>query len=241
MQLEEHTLSDPTATQRNDCSPIRVTVHVAHPLVSAGLHAVLREHPDIRVLSPRNGNWGPGASSGDIIVAETTDSICRHVPPLRRNATKTGLDRRIVAVGNCDTGISIITALCGGVRGFVSARHVVTELPAAIRAVARGHAYLSSSMATTLLNWLSSQLPAGLARFYRAADLLSSREREVLLLLGNGHSNAEIARKLVISETTVRSHLCHILTKLDLRTRTEAVLFSYQFRLSTSEAIERSA
>lgn len=241
MQMEEYTLPDPTIKGRKDCSPIRVNVHVAHPLVSAGLHAVLSEHPDICVLSSRSGLRGPGTDSDDIIVAETTDSICRLVPSRRRNATVAGPGRRIVAVGNCDTGISIVTALCGGVRGFVSVRHVATELPEAIRAVARGHAYLSSSMATTLLNWLCAQLPADLARFYRAADLLSSREREVLLLLGYGNSNAEIATKLVISETTVRSHLCHILTKLDLRTRTEAVLFSYQFRLSTSEAIERSA
>jgi DNA-binding NarL/FixJ family response regulator len=238
MPVKEWTIADERIAGGKDRSRIRVNVCVSHPLVSAGLYAVLAKHPDIDVLSSGSGHSRPGADSGNIIVAETTDSIC-HVVPSRRGAAGMGRpSRRIIAVGNCNTGSSITTAFCSGVRGFVGVRAVETELPEAIRAVARGHAYLSSDMASTLLNWLSAQMPADLARFYHSAELLSSREREVLLLLGNGHSNAEIATKLVISETTVRSHLCHILTKLGLQSRAETVLFGYQFRLSMSGVIE---
>jgi DNA-binding NarL/FixJ family response regulator len=217
-----------------DLSQIRVNVYVSHPLVKAGLHAVLDHHPDIDVLSAGSEHSRLGAGSDSIIVAEETDSICRAAPSRRGAEVMVRPSGRIVAVGNCDTGSSIVAAFCSGVRGFVSAHAVETELPEAIRAVARGQAYLSSTMASTLLNWLSAQMPADLARFYQAASLLSSREREVLWLLGNGHSNAQIATKLVVSETTVRSHLSHILTKLGLQNRTEAVLFGYQFRLSMS-------
>lgn len=238
---DTQTAAHGSTDQSSHASPIRVDVRVAHPLVSAGLHAVLRDHSDIQVLEPNGGRRGdmPAAPDGhDVIVAETTDAACRPALGGRARSAANGPHRtaRVVAVGDCDEEMGILTALCSGVRGFVGSRSVATELPAAVRAVARGEAYMSSDMAGTLLNWFSGQLSTDLARFCRAAELLSVREREVLALLGSGYSNSDIAGILVISETTVRSHLYHILTKLDLPTRTQAVLFGYQFRLSAAIA-----
>jgi DNA-binding NarL/FixJ family response regulator len=103
------------------------------------------------------------------------------------------------------------------------------DLLAAIRAVHSGDAVVAPSTTRRLLDRFTPMLPgAGGERRHAEIDRLTEREREVLLLVAQGMSNGEIARKLVLSEATVKTHVGRILTKLDLRDRVQAVVLAYE-------------
>ncbi|GIH27844.1 DNA-binding response regulator [Acrocarpospora phusangensis] len=138
----------------------------------------------------------------------------------------------IVAIGDTMGVQFVLMAIRSGIRAFVSDRSVDQELGQAVQNVAAGESFLSPSLAGPLLDWVATQITTDPARILEATKVLTKREQEVLALLGMCHTNAEIAEHLVISEATVRSHAYNILSKLGLRSRSEAVLLGYQFRLS---------
>lgn len=118
-----------------------------------------------------------------------------------------------------------------GIRGFVASQSAPADVTRAVCSVACNEAYLSPLLARYLLDWLADRLGQSTAPADVPTAKLSEREVEVLSLLGMGASNADISRRLRIRETTVRSHVYHILTKLNLRSRTEAVLYGFQHGL----------
>jgi DNA-binding NarL/FixJ family response regulator len=105
------------------------------------------------------------------------------------------------------------------------------EVVAAVRAVAAGDAVLSASVTRQLLDQVGRRLPAAVSTDSSVLDTLTDREREVLRMLASGLSNAEIATALVLSEATVKSHVSHLLGKLGLRDRVQAVIYAYETRL----------
>lgn len=123
---------------------------------------------------------------------------------------------------------SILSAINYGVKAVLTPEAVDAELVAAVRAVAAGQAFLSVAYTRQVFDWLSVRLPERISDASRRAGLLSAREWEVLSMLGQGHSNSATARLLGISTATVRSHISHISSKLDLGTRDEIALFGYQ-------------
>lgn len=131
---------------------------------------------------------------------------------------------------------SLLNAIKQGVRGIVTESTAEEDLAHAVRATAMGVGFISGTAARHLLDWLANRMPEHTDGRRKAMDRLSHREREVLRLLGAAQSNADIARTLRISEATVRSHVYHILTKLDLESRTQAVLFGHQYTLASAEA-----
>jgi DNA-binding NarL/FixJ family response regulator len=100
-----------------------------------------------------------------------------------------------------------------------------------VRAVAAGDAVLSTAVTRQLLNQVARRLPAPISRRPAEPDPLTEREHEVLRMLANGLSNAEIAAALVLSEATVKSHVSRLLGKLGLRDRVQAVIYAYETRL----------
>jgi DNA-binding NarL/FixJ family response regulator len=90
---------------------------------------------------------------------------------------------------------------------------------------------LSTAVTRQLLDQVARRLPAAVSRRPDELDLLTEREHEVLRMLANGLSNAEIAAALVVSEATVKSHVSHLLGKLGLRDRVQAVIYAYETRL----------
>ncbi|CCK26725.1 hypothetical protein BN159_2346 [Streptomyces davaonensis JCM 4913] len=123
----------------------------------------------------------------------------------------------------------LLSALKGGVRGLLPGNCDPRTLPAAIRDIAGGAMVLKSPNAVQLIGRLLNRSPevsasAGSGQL----ALLTTRERDVLSLVANGHSNLVIAKMLSLSEATVKSHLYHLCQKLGLRDRTQAVILAYE-------------
>jgi DNA-binding NarL/FixJ family response regulator len=126
----------------------------------------------------------------------------------------------------------VARALGGGAAGFLLKASDPRELITAVHAVADGAAFLSPAVARRVI---ASYRDAGLGRTTRArrrVEALTERERDVLALLGAGHSNAEIARELHVVEGTVKAHVSSILIKLDARNRVQAAIHAYQAGLA---------
>ncbi len=120
----------------------------------------------------------------------------------------------------------VYEALRAGASGFLLKRTPAADLVAGIRVVAGGDALLAPSVTRRLIDQFA-QRPAATRTNARALDEITAREREVLALVAHGHSNAEIADLLVLSEGTVKTHIKRIFMKLDLRDRTQAVIYAY--------------
>jgi RNA polymerase sigma factor (sigma-70 family) len=120
----------------------------------------------------------------------------------------------------------IFGGLSAGASGFLLKRTRPEDLIAAIRTVAAGDALLSPSVTRRVVDRIA-RAPVRRA----AVDELTPREREVLVLIARGLTNGEIARDLVVEESTVKTHVKRILQKLDLRDRVQAVILAYESRL----------
>jgi DNA-binding NarL/FixJ family response regulator len=121
--------------------------------------------------------------------------------------------------------------LRAGASGFILKGVTAEDLQRAVRIVAEGGAWLDPAVTGRVLKVYRSTAP-GPARD-SALDTLSSREREVLALIGQGKTNAEIAAELVVGEGTIKTHINHLFTKLHLRDRAAAVVFAFDHDLVT--------
>ncbi|HET9871605.1 MAG TPA: response regulator transcription factor [Propionibacteriaceae bacterium] len=207
---------------------IRVLVADDQAMVRAGFRMLLTGEDDIEVVAEaRNG-------------IEAVDEAARFDPTVvLMDIRMPGLDglqatRRILAA-NRSTRILILTTfdldeyiyegLRAGASGFVLKDDPPEQLIAAIRTVAAGDALLSPAVTRRVINQftrMSRPEPS------KALDELTPREREILRLIANGLSNAEIGRQLYIGDTTVKTHVTHILQKLNLRDRVQAVVLAHQ-------------
>ncbi|MFS8480022.1 MAG: response regulator transcription factor [Micromonosporaceae bacterium] len=122
----------------------------------------------------------------------------------------------------------IVGGLRAGASGFLAKDVPAEDLVTAIRTVARGEAVVAPRILRRLLDRFASALPDPNAAPPRSLDVLTDREREVLVQVAKGLSNAEIAAVLSVSETTIKTHVGHVLTKLGLRDRVQAVVLAYE-------------
>ncbi len=213
---------------------IRVVVADDQSMVRAGFRMLLGGEEDIEVVAE--------ASNG----LEAVDKAARFSPTVVlmdiRMPELDGLEatRRILAAGDGPRILILTTfdldeyvygALAAGASGFVLKDDPPERLLAAIRTVAAGDARLSPAITKRVIERF-----AGLARPAppKEYDELTAREQEVFRLIAAGRSNGEIAQELYISETTVKTHVTHILQKLGLRDRVQAVVLAYQTGLADS-------
>ena len=122
----------------------------------------------------------------------------------------------------------VFDALRAGASGFMLKDAAPEEILAAVRIVANGEALLAPAVTRTVIEEFARQRPAAAPAPPQAVSELTPREREVLNLLIGGYSNTEICNQLVISEATTKTHVAHILHKLDLRDRIQAVIYAYE-------------
>jgi DNA-binding NarL/FixJ family response regulator len=133
---------------------------------------------------------------------------------------------KIIILTTFDLDDYVYEALRAGASGFLLKDTPPEDLAEAIRVVARGDALLSPSITRKLLEEFSKTPSAPVPQ--QSIEALTEREGEVLRALARGLSNAEIAEALFVSETTVKTHVSHILTKLELRDRVQAVVVAYE-------------
>lgn len=233
--------------------PLRVLVADPAPLQRAGLRALLTGPADGR-QRPRTGPPGdqqrPGAGvAGTVVAGEAGDGVeaielSRRLLPdvliteldlpradglaVTRTITRAGLPVRVLVLTTRDSDDDILAAVGAGATGYLCKDTPRDELVAAVRAVAAGGAVIAPPLLARVLGRVAAavHVPAdnGAARL----NALTSREREVLGHVARGLTNAEIADLLQVSETTVKTHVGHVLTKLRLRDRTKAVVLAYE-------------
>jgi DNA-binding NarL/FixJ family response regulator len=207
---------------------IRVLVADDQSMVRAGFRMLLSGEQDIEVVAE--------ASNG----LEAVDKAARYQPTVVlmdiRMPELDGLQatRRILADDDAarililttfDLDEYVYEALRAGASGFVLKDDPPEQLLAAVRTVAGGDALLSPSITKRVIKQFT-RIPRPTPR--RQLDHLTERELDVFRLIARGLSNAEIAQELYISDTTVKTHITHILQKLDLRDRVQAVVLAYE-------------
>ena len=135
---------------------------------------------------------------------------------------------KVLILTTFDLDEYVVGALRAGASGFLAKDVPAEDLVTAIRTVAAGDAVVAPRILKRLLDRFAEALPDPSATPPKALDALTEREREVLVQVARGLSNAEIARALTVSETTIKTHVGHVLTKLGLRDRVQAVVLAYE-------------
>ncbi len=203
---------------------IRVLLVDDQPLLRTGFRMILEAETDITVV----GEAADGLQALDSVRALQPDVVLMDVRMPRMDgveATRRIVDgdparnARVLVLTTFDLDEYIVEALRAGASGFLLKDVPADDLVAAIRVVARGDAVVSPSVTRRLLDRFASRLPAPDAPTPAILQRLTEREVDVLRLVARGLSNAEIAGTLFVSETTVKTHVGHVLTKLGLRDR----------------------
>jgi DNA-binding NarL/FixJ family response regulator len=140
---------------------------------------------------------------------------------------------RVIALTTYDDEHSVMEAVRAGARGYLTKDAGAEEIRQALEAVVRGEAAIDPAVQHHLLDALATGAPATAGTL---PDGLTPREAEVLSLIAEGLSNAEIAARLVVSEATVKSHINHLFTKIGARDRAQAVTYAYRHDLAPRPA-----
>jgi DNA-binding NarL/FixJ family response regulator len=207
---------------------IRVLLVDDQPLVRAGLRTLLDEEADIEVVGDAaNGEEGiaaVAALSPDVVLMDIRMPVLDGLEATRR-VTAAGCPARIVILTTFDLDEYVFQALRAGASGFLLKDATSDDIVRAVRVAAAGDALLAPSVTRRLIERFSGHAPNADAPHLRQ---LTEREREVLLLIARGLSNSEIAVRLFLGETTVKTHVAHLLDKLELRDRVQAVVLAYE-------------
>ncbi len=209
---------------------IRVLLADDQALVRSGFRMILESEPDITVV----GEAGTGGEAIGLARSERPDVILMDI----RMPEMDGLDAtrrvseltdppKVLILTTFDLDDYVYEALRAGASGFLLKDVAPEDLVAAIHVVAAGDAMLAPSVTRRLVEEFAKRPDSPSSPAPELADL-TEREAEVLGHIARGLSNQEIADALFVSETTVKTHVSHILTKLRLRDRVQAVVFAYE-------------
>ena len=209
-------------------APIRVLIADDQALMRTGFRMILDAQDDIEVV----GEAIDGADAirrfeklaPDVVVMDVRMPTMDGIEATRRLAA---LERpaRVLILTTFDLDDYVYEALRAGASGFLLKDRPPEELVAAVRVIAAGEALLAPSVTRRLIEEFARRAPTPTRT---ELDELTPREREVLVLMARGLSNAEIARALFVAETTVKTHVGRVLHKLRLRDRAQAVVLAYE-------------
>jgi DNA-binding NarL/FixJ family response regulator len=214
----------------------RVLLVDDQPLLRLGFRMVIDAHEDLTVV----GEAGDGEEAVRLSEQLTPDVVLMDVRmpgtdgiEATRRIAQADDGPRVVILTTFDLDAYAFNALRAGASGFLLKDVPPSDLLSAIRAVASGDAVIAPSVTRRLLDAYADRLPDDDEDAARPAPdhrltCLTDREHEVLLEVAAGRSNAEIAKRLVVTEATVKTHVGRVLTKLELRDRVQAVIFAYE-------------
>jgi DNA-binding NarL/FixJ family response regulator len=206
--------------------PIRVLIADDHPLFRDGLRTLLESVPDMQVIGE--------AATGDEVLAQAItlqpDVILMDIKmpgtngiEATRRLQQTSPHIRILMLTMFEDDESVFAAMRAGARGYLLKGAVQEKTLHAIRAVSSGEAVFGPTIATRLMHYFGSMQSAGTSGLAQFFPELTAREYEILALIAERRSNADIAAQLVLSPKTVRNHVSNILSKLQVADRAEAM------------------
>lgn len=218
----------PLSSSRPSRARVRVLIVDDHAVLRQALRMLLESHDEIDVV----GDVANGREAVQVAEELTPDVVLMDVvmPGLNgldatRQIRKRCPNTRVLILSGYEEEEQIIEALRAGAGGYLVKESDISELLLAIQAVSRGNTYFSSSLSERdqgndfLIRARSGDARSGF-------DRLTDREREVLQLIAEGHSNQSIADQLVISVKTVEAHKAHIMSKLGARNRTDLIRYA---------------
>jgi DNA-binding NarL/FixJ family response regulator len=211
---------------------IRVLLADDQALVRGGFRAILDAEPDIEVVAEA----GDGAEVLELAARHRIDVVLMDIRMPRLDgieATRRLLAEprspptRVLVLTTFDLDDYVYQALRAGASGFLLKEVLPEQLGPAVRVVAAGEALLAPSITRRLIEQFARR-PVANRQSGASLQELTQRELDVLRLLARGMSNAEIAEELIVGEATVKTHVAHVLAKLNLRDRIHAVVFAYE-------------
>ncbi|MGK3204239.1 response regulator [Amycolatopsis sp. MEPSY49] len=213
---------------------IRVLICEDQALIRAGYATIFTSQPDLEVVGEAaDGPSGLEAAlrlEPDVIVMDIQMPLMDGIEVTTRLAgAGVANPAKILVVTNFNVDKYVYAALKAGASGFLLKDSPPEELINGVRTIARGESLLAPVVTRTLIGRFAERIrPAEEAPRRQALDALAPREREVLGLVAQGLSNAEIAAELLIGSETVKTYMSRILMKLNLRDRVQAVVLAYQ-------------
>jgi DNA-binding NarL/FixJ family response regulator len=210
---------------------VRVVIADDQQLIRTGFRMILDDEPDIEVI----GEAGTGVEAvkltrelrPDVVLMDIRMPELDGIEATRRILAQTSEPRTsILILTTFDLDEYVYDALRAGASGFLLKDVPAPQLAAAIRTVGDGDALLAPSITRRLIEqFVAPRTPANPAP---GVDELTPRELQVFLLLATGKTNHEIATELIVGETTIKTHVTRILTKLGVRDRVQAVVLAYE-------------
>ncbi len=197
-------------------NPVRLLLADDHPIVRAGIRAVVETEPDFLIVgeaaTPQQAIDLAESLTVDVVLMDLRFGAQMHGAQATAAITRQPHAPRVLILTTYDTDADILSAIEAGAAGYLLKDAPPDELAAAVRTAASGGSVLAPAVAHRLMD-----------RMRAPSATLSPRETEVLQLVADGLSNQEISRTLFLSQATVKSHLVHIFAKLEVDSRTAAV------------------
>lgn len=227
----------------SNTDPIRVALVDDQLLVRSGFRMLINSQPDLEVVAEAsNGREALASTSlagSDVILMDVRMPELNGIETTERllaNRSRNSPGPKVIVLTTFDLDEYALSAIQAGASGFMLKDAPPEELLEAIRTVYRGDAVIAPSTTRRLLDHVApmlrrSTLPNSV--HMQAVESLTPREREVFELIANGQSNPEIASGLYLSEATVKTHVGHILAKLNARDRVQAVVIAYETGIVT--------
>jgi DNA-binding NarL/FixJ family response regulator len=201
-------------------------------LVRAGFRMILEAEEDMEVVGEaadgREAVTEARRLRPDVVLMDVCMPEVDGIEATRRLLAEDASAAKIVMLTTFDMDEYVYDALRAGASGFLLKDVPPEQLVDGIRAVARGDALLAPSVTRRVIEEFVRRPPASVRTLPPKLEELTARELEVLKLIARGLSNAEIASELFVSETTVKTHVAHVLMKLELRDRVQAVVAAYE-------------
>jgi DNA-binding NarL/FixJ family response regulator len=206
---------------------IRVALADDQALVRTGFRMIVQSQPDMQVV----GEAADGREAVDLVRKERPDVVLMDIRMPRLDgigATRQVSDRtKVVILTTFELDEYVFDALAAGASAFLLKAAPPEDLIRAIRVVAQGDALLAPSVTKKLIEEFAKR-PERTSNKSEELQTLTGRELEVMKEVARGLTNAEIAQELHVSETTVKTHVAHLLDKLELRDRVQAVILAYE-------------
>ena len=211
--------------------PVRIIVADDHEVVRSGFAELLDTQPDLIVVATASDGYQAVQLSRelapDVVLMDIRMPRMDGIEAIRQLASDEPSGPRILVLTTFDLDEYVYDALRAGASGFLLKDVTAERLIDAVRVIAAGDGLLAPGVTRRLISEFA-QRPTNEPQPLPALQELTPRETQVLQLVAEGLSNPEIATRLVVSEETVKTHVSHILSKLGLRDRTQAVVAAYE-------------